>query len=258
MRGPHFETIPPELQDRIIDHLHSDNLALATCSLVCKTWLPASRYHFFQTQTLCLTNDNIHSFVELLNSPASTLLLGYALTVKISPLPPAPLSDTVIHSSIVIFDTISPHLSKLKIRSLCLEGVRWVVNKGKLEEIIKCFAAISELRLSAVIFSRPNEFIKFTSSFLALETFSVQDLAFFGRDDIAHTTLPLLRTIELCIAKNSTTWFLAAVQFPLVNTVCISNLCYRGMDAVQALLRSLGPSIHKLYLESTVGTYINL
>lgn len=48
----------------VIDHLHSERLAFVTCSLVCKTWLPVSQYHLFQTN-IRLTESNIHSFVEL-------------------------------------------------------------------------------------------------------------------------------------------------------------------------------------------------
>jgi hypothetical protein len=39
--------LPPELFDIIIDLLHADQAALATCALVCKSWLPASRHHLY-------------------------------------------------------------------------------------------------------------------------------------------------------------------------------------------------------------------
>lgn len=38
---------PPELTDRIIDHLHDDNRSLSACSLVHRNWLPSARYHRF-------------------------------------------------------------------------------------------------------------------------------------------------------------------------------------------------------------------
>jgi len=41
--------IPLELVDFIIDYLHDDKPALATCSLVSREWRPSTRYHLFQS-----------------------------------------------------------------------------------------------------------------------------------------------------------------------------------------------------------------
>ena len=51
-------TLPPELIDIIIDHLHSDRRALAACSLVCKTWRLSARHHLFARLALNLENAN--------------------------------------------------------------------------------------------------------------------------------------------------------------------------------------------------------
>ncbi|THH30162.1 hypothetical protein EUX98_g4017 [Antrodiella citrinella] len=45
--------IPLELVDIIIDHLHDDKPALATCSLVSREWRPSTRYHLFQSIRIC-------------------------------------------------------------------------------------------------------------------------------------------------------------------------------------------------------------
>ena len=39
--------IPQELSDMILDFLHDDVTALCSAGLVCKSWLPASRFHLF-------------------------------------------------------------------------------------------------------------------------------------------------------------------------------------------------------------------
>jgi hypothetical protein len=39
--------LPPELIDRIIDHLHDSPADLRTCARVCKAWLESSRLHLF-------------------------------------------------------------------------------------------------------------------------------------------------------------------------------------------------------------------
>ena len=39
--------IPQELSDTILDFLHDDMAALCSAGLVCRSWLPASRFHLF-------------------------------------------------------------------------------------------------------------------------------------------------------------------------------------------------------------------
>ncbi|EIW78455.1 hypothetical protein CONPUDRAFT_167459 [Coniophora puteana RWD-64-598 SS2] len=45
----HRSPIPPEMTDYIIDHLHDDTPALGACALVCRSWLPAARFHLFSS-----------------------------------------------------------------------------------------------------------------------------------------------------------------------------------------------------------------
>jgi hypothetical protein len=40
-------SIPQEIIDQFIDHLYNDWEALKTCALVCRAWVPSSRYHLF-------------------------------------------------------------------------------------------------------------------------------------------------------------------------------------------------------------------
>ena len=40
--------VPPEVTDRILDHLHDTKRILVKCSLVCRAWLPTTRYHIFE------------------------------------------------------------------------------------------------------------------------------------------------------------------------------------------------------------------
>ncbi|KAK0475045.1 hypothetical protein EDD18DRAFT_1218866 [Armillaria luteobubalina] len=45
IKGPRF---PAELFDRFIDFLHHDKKALKACGLVCRAWIPASRFNLFK------------------------------------------------------------------------------------------------------------------------------------------------------------------------------------------------------------------
>jgi hypothetical protein len=61
---------PPELFDIIINFLHEDRKTLAACALVCRSWVPASRYHSFSKITL---DPWTWRNAGLLLSPANTI-----------------------------------------------------------------------------------------------------------------------------------------------------------------------------------------
>jgi hypothetical protein len=63
--------MPPELIDTIIDMLHTDRAVLATCALVSRSWLPASRYHLFSKVTITRQSSPVIS--KLLSSPRCTI-----------------------------------------------------------------------------------------------------------------------------------------------------------------------------------------
>ncbi|KAF7332905.1 hypothetical protein MVEN_02396000 [Mycena venus] len=44
--------LPHELWDAILDHLHDDRAALRAAALVCRTWVPTTRFHLFEDISL--------------------------------------------------------------------------------------------------------------------------------------------------------------------------------------------------------------
>ncbi|KAJ7094905.1 hypothetical protein C8R43DRAFT_266228 [Mycena crocata] len=63
--------IPSETSDIIIDHLFNDVYTLRQCSLVCKEWLPASRFHIFSIVHLSLYS--IDPMLEVIFYPGSPI-----------------------------------------------------------------------------------------------------------------------------------------------------------------------------------------
>ena len=69
---------PPELVDRIIDFLHDEPRALTACSLVARSWTPASRYHRFDTIKL-ISNKDWTKFDRLIEiSPSMVQYIRHA------------------------------------------------------------------------------------------------------------------------------------------------------------------------------------
>ncbi|KAJ7289731.1 hypothetical protein C8J57DRAFT_1046913, partial [Mycena rebaudengoi] len=66
--------LPNELCDLIIDGLHADHPTLAVCALVCRSWVPASRFHLLPSISLSdKTGRRAAQLNALLASPYETL-----------------------------------------------------------------------------------------------------------------------------------------------------------------------------------------
>ncbi|KAH9942580.1 hypothetical protein B0H21DRAFT_524292 [Amylocystis lapponica] len=79
--------VPSELCDRIIDFLWDTPIALRTCSLTCKLWLPSSHYHMFRPKSIKLRyRDDWKLFETLLrgSAEASTGLTNYICSLEIA------------------------------------------------------------------------------------------------------------------------------------------------------------------------------
>jgi hypothetical protein len=65
-------TLPSELDDIILDHLHDDPVTLSRCALVQRSWLPTARYHFWNHLSLNCTSDELTKLHTLITtiSPA--------------------------------------------------------------------------------------------------------------------------------------------------------------------------------------------
>ncbi|KAK0432409.1 uncharacterized protein EV420DRAFT_688299 [Desarmillaria tabescens] len=70
IKGPRF---PSELCDRIIDFLHHDHKALKSCSLVCRAWIPATRFHLFECFSYEVLWRSYRNKVTVLDSSVCTL-----------------------------------------------------------------------------------------------------------------------------------------------------------------------------------------
>jgi len=65
-----MDNLATELIEIIIDHLHDDNPSLAACALVCRAFVPASRYHLFVSISARFTFE----FIAIITSKECTFL----------------------------------------------------------------------------------------------------------------------------------------------------------------------------------------
>ena len=67
-------SLPPELVDHIVDHLHDDPTALKACCVVAKSWVPRTRSHLFARVKFDTSKNPVEHWMKIfpdpLNSPA--------------------------------------------------------------------------------------------------------------------------------------------------------------------------------------------
>ena len=82
---PH-DALPGEITDYIIDFLHCDINSLKACAIVCRTWLPSSRFHLFST-VVCRPDKPSRTIRDLLHwASTATHVALCAMTLLVQPL----------------------------------------------------------------------------------------------------------------------------------------------------------------------------
>ena len=74
--------IPLELSDMVFDFLHDDVATLCSAGLVCKSWVPASRFHLFSEVKFVLGYESCELELELICAEHSTIP-PYVLSLEI-------------------------------------------------------------------------------------------------------------------------------------------------------------------------------
>ncbi|KAJ7452689.1 hypothetical protein B0H11DRAFT_282283 [Mycena galericulata] len=71
-----MSTLPAELVDSVIDLISSSPSMLAACALVCRQWVPRSRYYYFSSIKLVRDRgrDTVKPFLSLVASPLATFI----------------------------------------------------------------------------------------------------------------------------------------------------------------------------------------
>jgi hypothetical protein len=139
--------LPAELTDIIVDFLHDDEEALASCSLVCRDWLAAARYHVFKE--LLLHPWNIEAFVNLIAQPSATVV-PYIHDLVI---------DQVKIRHLDLFEAMFLRLRPFEfLRRLELWNIRWCNYEPlPVDTLVSAFSNVTDVRLRNLIFDKPTD-----------------------------------------------------------------------------------------------------
>jgi hypothetical protein len=212
--------LPTELTDYIIDFHYSDRKSLEICSLVCRNWLPASRFHLFKI--FGVQQFNVHSFVKLLASPSSTIA-SHVRTFHI-----------YTHSvDVPVFDVIAPYFEEfIAVKSIVLEGFHLAPVSE--ESLSRGLGRIGTMELTGISYDLTDHWFGFT--------FTVSD----GGPSTFSSRLRVLHSIIYGIGSSS--WLSIVAQFPVVTQLDLSYIRDIDLRTVQTVLKSGGQSIRTIKL----------
>ncbi|EPS96519.1 hypothetical protein FOMPIDRAFT_1053165 [Fomitopsis schrenkii] len=251
--------LPPELCDRIIDHLFFDRRTLSACALTCRAWLPASRLHLFRH--IRLQANTIPPFLSILiENPAIgvyvedlMILVGsQGFTI------PEVIQMKTLQSLKEILDRL-PAVKSLRIpvffRISVMETLILSALSKSLQAISFSGLFITDLQaLSELLASFPHlQSVGISNEVLWLPAIRLPP----PRVDQDTTSLPL-RHLRICVpprehgAEEFVKWLDWRFRLSEVRSACIrygEQFRSRGLPSgVSHLLSKLGPSLEKLEL----------
>ncbi|KAJ7931236.1 hypothetical protein B0H13DRAFT_2308849 [Mycena leptocephala] len=180
---PSVATLPPELFDIIIGHTQDDIDELATCGLVCRSWLAASRHYIFTGKPVSLRPGNVLAFIQLVIHPSSTIL-PYIQSLELLSTNSVRRgsSDSETDWDSDWLDPVVGILANLPcVTELLIQNINWGrMNPLTRSALLAGFQALAHLEIWAAQFDSVSHVVQLVCSKPLLQILSVDDL---GWDD---------------------------------------------------------------------------
>ncbi|KAJ7210564.1 hypothetical protein GGX14DRAFT_626178 [Mycena pura] len=231
---------PPEVLNLIIEMYTDDHKTLYSCSLVCKSWLQATRYHIFGDLVLHLGGAYEATFLALLRHPLCTFSASVR-KIWILPAQERDLSKQVNENL--------TQLSKLTgVRTLRIHRQK-IIPPQTLSVLATTFKDVTTL-LVAIRFPALSDAIQFACSFPRLETLHFEPVRTppgeFPSVDIYMPSH--LQTLHLNTMRSHERWF-AEHRVPSLSTLSVDHI--RPLDDIARLdnmLEIFGIDLRRLTL----------
>jgi hypothetical protein len=268
-----LKQIPQEIIDQVIDHLYNDRETLRTCALVCRSWVPSSRYHLFGVVVICPMEFKQPSRYSSLIGHLDHPLCTFAPSIRVLYIK-ASTDDGDAHLWFLSddwLDPLIPYLSKL-LSVKTLVGISiggWPSNHW--HRLLKSTTFVNQITHLSL---RYSEFVSFEQcmetihSFPSLETLDCTNnypSDYFNADengDVECTlTLPpppSLRILDTCFHITGN-WRLiwqwlhrSQTRLSVIKLVSnvTSNISAAEVSTLNQYLRFLGPSLEILSMRT--------
>ncbi|KAJ7590178.1 hypothetical protein C8J56DRAFT_1163812 [Mycena floridula] len=174
--------IPFETSDVIIDHLHDDVPALKQCALVCKNWLPATRFHLFSVVHLSLYS--IDQMLETIFHPDSHIP-QYIQALHIIESQGREFDPTWVNDKL----SLVPLTSMTDISFLSLTQVNFSgISSLAMAALVNIMPRVTELELTYVHFKDLTSCFNFLGAAVSLKSLAITSILF---DEQASLSPPI-------------------------------------------------------------------
>ncbi|KAH7913107.1 hypothetical protein BJ138DRAFT_1124656 [Hygrophoropsis aurantiaca] len=250
----HKTYIPPEITDHVIDHLHIDTRMLGICSLVCKSWLPASRFHLFSTISLHPWKKD--SFLRLLDSTYSSFA-PYVRHLFIREGRGAYTWEKKWLNEALPLMTALTRIESLEIEQIIWEFLGTAAKKSFRE----IFREVKQLRLRQFEFRTGTELVDFLTAFPILETLRLENVKWEKETtQLLDASVPSrLRVVGMNYCRKGPVldWLLTNPGVARVDTVRLGMITARDTPTVSRYLQFLGDSLTELHLHFCSEFYVD-
>lgn len=255
-----------ETVDAVIDYLHDDKAALATCTLVRRSWTPAARLHLFCD--LIVDSENFPSLLSVLDTSPDIGFVVRSFTVQgghdkqpLSPYRRRKYSALDAAFAAQAAD-LAAHMPNVRSLKLQMAAVAWElsIQEDILSGLSRTLTTITQLALTRVNFRTFGHATAFICTFPTLRRLTMTDVSW---DTNAMVTPALARpliveisSMQIAIhARSLVDWLRVQDPLPAVHTASVQVGFDEGNYVTRRLLRStLGPSIQILHLNLRKST----
>ncbi|KAJ6532743.1 hypothetical protein DFH09DRAFT_1182140 [Mycena vulgaris] len=244
--------LPPELFDVIIGQVQDDIHTLATCGLVCKSWLASSRYHIFNAIPVSLRPGNAQAFIRLATHPLSTFRpYIHSLALLSSNLPGGSFDSEWLDSIISILAGLPC------VTGLLIQNIHWgLMNPATKSAFLAGFHGLTHLELCAAQFDSVSHLVQLVCSKPHLEILGFDDLAWDDPSfDIPATTSQCvpgaLHSLRLsnCYKRDILDWLVSHSELPPINHIQLGSVYPEDTPSIGRFLKRLGSDLLSLQLE---------
>jgi hypothetical protein len=250
-----------------VDECQHDRETLTACSLVCRGWVPRSRYHLFKRVVLDATRiSRTLQFLEILQSSLGTVapfithlcVIYYNQTPLMSrPCTQGPDHDSERRSAIL--------KNLIALTSLTLTspyGTMTTLTSENHSKFLSCFKNITVLNIQFINFRECRTIVDVISSFPSLESLSLHEVSWSQTELCASKPLglppcpPGLRYLLIGGSypyENVLGWISASRSMETLKSVRFRNISIVDLDGIREFLGTLGSTLLQLELDFLGG-----
>jgi hypothetical protein len=252
---PSVATLPPELFDIIIGHTQDDINELATCGLVCRSWLAASRHYIFTGKPVSLRPGNVLAFIQLVIHPSSTIL-PYIQSLELLSTNSVRRgsSDSETDWDSDWLDPVVGILANLPcVTELLIQNINWGrMNPLTRSALLAGFQALAHLEIWAAQFDSVSHVVQLVCSKPLLQILSVDDLGWDDPSfDPALNVPGALHSLRLsnCYKRDILDWIASHDSLPPIHHIQLGSVYPEDTHSIGRFLRRLGSHLWTLQLE---------